>query len=172
MNEDVEKVDKLVGINTPSRRHPVSAWRWILLAVLLLALVIALMQITQQRKETYEYHFNISEDTVERAKVGLEDVSIVHRWTPMGGILPKITLHGVAEVEGTTVRYVQFVYKTDQEREWNVADPTRHKGSSYGLVLRDIPKDRILACMVVAVTKDGRKITSEPYAFHTKRTKD
>ncbi|MCR4964652.1 MAG: hypothetical protein K6A41_03240 [Bacteroidales bacterium] len=169
MSEEIQKVPREPKANGSSRR-PTSIWRWIILVACILLLVVGILHVTQQRKETYEYHFTVQKDTANLAEVGIEEINITHRWTPMGGLYPKITIRGLAKVDGTDIRYAQFVYKTDKEREWNVADANRHNGDHYTLILRDIPEGRILACMLIAVTKDGRKITSEPYAFHTKRT--
>lgn len=168
MSEEMEKLTDTAGTSVPDRR-PSRAWVWVLVAVVILALTVAVLNMTQKNKESFEYHFNVQRDTVEQAVVGLQEVSIVYRWTPVGGMFPKITLHGIAMVDGADVRYGQFVYVTDKDPVPTIVDPTRSKDGHYWVTLRDMPEGRIVTCRFMAVTKDGRKVYSDSYVFNTKR---
>ncbi|MBO4488084.1 MAG: hypothetical protein J5741_00310 [Bacteroidales bacterium] len=168
MGEDIDK--STVSTNAPApARKPSRAWLWVLLAAVVVALILGVLRISQQRKETYEYHFTVQTDTLNKAAVGLEEIIITHRWTPMGGLFPKVVLHGVAKVDGADVKYGQFVFMTDKDPVPTIVDPTRRKEGHYWVTLRDIPEGRIVNCRFVVMTKDGRKISSDPYIFNTKR---
>ncbi|MBO7490805.1 MAG: hypothetical protein J6T59_00015 [Bacteroidales bacterium] len=168
MSNEIEKITDNVTAASSDRR-PSRAWAWVLVAAVILALTIAVLNMTQKNKESYEYHFNVQRDTVEQAVVGLQEVSIIYRWTPVGGLFPKIILHGIAMVDGADVKYGQFVFVTDKDPVPTIVDPTRSKDGHYWVTLRDLPEGRIVTCRFMAVTKDGRKIYSDSYVFNTNR---
>lgn len=168
MTNEIEKHIDNAPAPAPKRR-PSRAWAWVLLAAVLLAMVVGVLNVTQQHKESYEYHFDVPKDTLEQAVVGLQEVTITYRWTPIGGMFPKITLHGIAKVDGTDVQYGQFVFVTDRDSVPTIVDPTRRKDGHYWVTLRDIPEGRIVTCRFMVTTKDRRKISSDAYVFNTNR---
>lgn len=169
MEQEIEKIPEEPVKAGAGRRKGHHVGRWLLALALLVLAVVSILSISQRSKETYEYQFVVAPDTVSQATVGLENISVTHRWTFLGGLCPKIVLCAVADVPGTKVRYGQFVFKDEDDREWNYADATRHRGHHYWLTLRDIPEGKVVGCMFVAVTQDGRKLKSELYAFSTQK---
>ncbi len=152
------------NVKTPRTRR-----RWpVLLAVVLIVFVLGwILHVSQQRKEQYIYYFQMPQNEQLAVNVGIADITVTHRWSPVGGVYPKVELHAKTEIDNDEVRYLQFVYRADNDREWNASDPTRRKKDDYWLVLRDIPNNRILSCYVLVVTQSGQKYVSETYVFNT-----